>query len=61
MARKIGLIVLFIVATVVILWMGIADYQEDGSYNRLMKGIIAIAVIGIGLSQVPTNHKNSSS
>ncbi|MCA0993437.1 hypothetical protein [Pseudalkalibacillus hwajinpoensis] len=61
MARKIGLVVLFIVATVVILWMGIADYQEDGSYNRLMKGVIAIAVIGIGLSQVPTNHKNSSS
>ncbi|WP_226658859.1 hypothetical protein [Pseudalkalibacillus hwajinpoensis] len=60
MAKKIGLIVLFIVATVVILWMGVADYQEDGSYNRLIKGFIAIIVIGIALSQVPTNHKNSS-
>ena len=60
MARKIGLIVLFIVATVVILWMGVADYQEDGSYYRLIKGVIAIVVIGFALSQVPTNHKNSS-
>lgn len=60
MARKIGLIVLFIIATVVILWMGISDYQEDGTYYRLIKGVIAIAVIGIALSQVPTNHKNSS-
>ena len=60
MAKKIGLIVLFIVATVVILWMGVADYQEDGSYNRLIKGFIAIIVIGIALSQVPTNYKNSS-
>ena len=60
MAKKIGLIVLFIVATVVILWIGVADYQEDGSYYRLIKGFIAIIVIGIALSQVPTNHKNSS-
>ncbi len=60
MAKKFGLFVLFLVATVVILWIGIADYQEDGSYYRLMKGIIAIVVIGIALILVPTNHKNRS-
>ncbi|MYL64437.1 hypothetical protein GLW07_13855 [Bacillus hwajinpoensis] len=60
MAKKFGLFVLFLVATVVILWIGIADYQEDGSYYRLMKGVIAIVVIGLALILVPTNHKNRS-